>query len=333
MLRNKVNRERKRCRKSYYQSKVHNLRNTNPRDWWREVKQLCGTSKHNNKSVKDRLHQDLWQETDINLSNKINNVFINVIQNYVPLSEDTAVIVHNDETPIIVTESTIARKLQEISTSRSSGPDGISNWVLKTYSDILASPVANIINSSFQSCKVPQIWKLADVVPLPKTSTVKDLERELRPISLTSTLSKIAERLVIEREVKPTLLKVVDPQQFGFIPNSSTVLALISMLHCWLSATDGSGSSVRTVFLDYKKAFDMVDHTTLVAKLFSLGIKPCVVNWIIDFLRNRWQRVKLSGNCFSDWLRVPAAWCPSRHTTWALAILTKSPFRNVEICR
>ncbi len=306
MLRNKVNRERKRCRKSYYQSKVHNLRNTNPRDWWREVKQLCGTSKHNNKSVKDRLHQDLWQETDINLSNKINNVFINVIQNYVPLSEDTAVIVHNDETPIIVTESTIARKLQEISTSRSSGPDGISNWVLKTYSDILASPVANIINSSFQSCKVPQIWKLADVVPLPKTSTVKDLERELRPISLTSTLSKIAERLVIEREVKPTLLKVVDPQQFGFIPNSSTVLALISMLHCWLSATDGSGSSVRTVFLDYKKAFDTVDHTTLVAKLFSLGIKPCVVNWIIDFLRNRWQRVKLSDNCFSDWLQVPA---------------------------
>ncbi len=140
--------------------------------------------------MKDRLHQDIWQETDINLSNKINNVFINVIQNYVPLSEDTAVIVHNDETPIIVTESTIARKLQEISTSRSSGPDGISNWVLKTYSDILASPVANIINSSFQSCKVPQIWKLADVVPLPKTSTVKDLERELRPISLTSTLSK-----------------------------------------------------------------------------------------------------------------------------------------------
>ena len=50
----------------------------------------------------------------------------------------------------------------------------------------------------------------------------------------------------------------------------------------------------------------MVDHTTLVAKLFSLGIKPCVVNWIIDFLRNRWQRVKLSDNCFSDWLQVPA---------------------------
>jgi hypothetical protein len=61
-----------------------------------------------------------------------------VIQNYVPLSEDTAVFVHNDETPIIVTESTIARK--DISTSRSTvrHVDGISNWVLKTYSDILA---------------------------------------------------------------------------------------------------------------------------------------------------------------------------------------------------
>ena len=63
-----------------------------------------------------------------------------MIQNYVPLSEDPAVFVHNDETPIIVTESTIARKLQDISTSRSTvrHVDGISNWVLKTYSDILA---------------------------------------------------------------------------------------------------------------------------------------------------------------------------------------------------
>ena len=179
-------------------------------------------------------------------------------------------------------------------------------WVLKTFSDILASPIMDIINTSFRSSKVPDIWKLADVVPLPKVPMVQDLEKELRPISLTSTLSKIAESFVIENELKPTLLKVVDPQQFGFIPESSTVLALISMFHCWSKATDGTGSSIRTVFLDYRKAFDLVDHTILIAKLYSLGVKPCVVNWITDFLRNRWQRVKLNDNCFSDWLEVPA---------------------------
>ena len=102
------------------------------------------------------------------------------------------------------------------------------------------------------------------------------------------------------------MLKVVDPQQFDFIPESSTVLALIPMFHCWSKATDGTGSSIRTVFLDYKKAFDLIDHTILIAKFYSFGVNPCIVNWIIDFLRNRWQRVKVNENCFSDWLKVPA---------------------------
>ena len=81
LLRNKVNRKRKRCRKLYYQTKVRNLRDTKPKDWWREVKQLCGTSKPNKKGLKDSLHQDLCQETDETLCKQINNSFSNVMKN------------------------------------------------------------------------------------------------------------------------------------------------------------------------------------------------------------------------------------------------------------
>ena len=70
--------------------------------------------------------------------------------------------------------------------------------------------------------------------------------------------------------------------------------------------TDGNGATVRTALLDYRKAFDLVDHHLLIAKLFSLGVKPTIVNWIIDFLRNRQQRVKLNNNCHSSWLNVSA---------------------------
>ena len=56
--------------------------------------------------------------------------------------------------------------------------------------------------------------------------------------------------------------------------------------------------------LDFRKAFDLVDHHILVAKLLSLGVKPTVVNWVIDFLRSRQQRVKLNG-VLSNWLDVP----------------------------
>ena len=77
------------------------------------------------------------------------------------------------------------------------------------------------------------------------------------------------------------------------------------MFHQWLRATDGTGSTVRTALLDFRKAFDLVDHHILVAKLLSLGVKPSVVNWIIDFQRSRQQRVKVNG-VFSDWLDVSA---------------------------
>ena len=64
------------------------------------------------------------------------------------------------------------------------------------------------------------------------------------------------------------------------------------MLQHWFEATDGTGAHVRATLLDYKKAFDLVDHTLLIAKLYSLGVKPTVVNWVADFLRDRYQRVK-----------------------------------------
>ena len=105
--------------------------------------------------------------------------------------------------------------------------------------------------------------------------------------------------------MKPVLLPIIDPSQFGFIPGSSTTCALISMFHHWLRATDGTSSTVRTILLDFRKAFDLVDHNILVAKLFSIGVKPTAVNWVIDFLRHRKQRVKIN-NIVSGWLDVPA---------------------------
>ena len=44
----------------------------------------------------------------------------------------------------------------------------------------------------------------------------------------------------------------------------------------------------------------------MIAKLYSFGVNPCIVNWNIDFLRNRWQRVKVNENCFFDGPKVPA---------------------------
>ena len=82
------------------------------------------------------------------------------------------------------------------SCARAGGPDDLPNWLLKEYADILAAPIAEILNTSFSECKVPRAWKIADVPPLPNPSTIDDINKDLRPISLTSTLSKVAEGFV-----------------------------------------------------------------------------------------------------------------------------------------
>ncbi|KXJ12410.1 Polycystic kidney disease protein 1-like 3 [Exaiptasia diaphana] len=96
----------------------------------------------------------------------------------------------------------------------------------------------------------------------------------------------------------------IDKNQYGSIPNSNTTLALISMLHSWYKDTDGA--TVGVVLFDIKKAFDLIDHSILMAKLQDYDLSPWVLDWIASFLTDRKQRVKLSHDCFSEWGSVKA---------------------------
>ena len=143
-------------------------------------------------------------------------------------------------------------------------------------------------------------------MPIPKQKPIKDVNKHLRPISLTPVLSKVAEEFVVEEHLKLGILKKIGDNQYGAIPNSSTTQALISMVHSWTKYTDGTGSTVRVVLFDYRKAFDLIDHTLLVRKLLTLDISYGITCWVIDFLKNRQQRVKLERKCMSEWRNMPA---------------------------
>ena len=94
----------------------------------------------------------------------------------------------------------------------------------------------------------------------------------------------VAEEFVIKAHLKPAILEVLDPDQSGVIAGSSTSHALIKLLQKWTETTDGYGSTVRVVLLDYQKALDFIDHSILVSKLELLRILILTFNWIINFL-------------------------------------------------
>ena len=76
------------------------------------------------------------------------------------------------------------------------------------------------------------------------------------------------------------------------------------MVHAWTQATDGTGNAVRVVLFDYKKAFDLIDHKIPATKIIQLPMPTFIKRWVIDFLMNRQQRVKLARDCMSEWIDI-----------------------------
>lgn len=303
--RNAVNRERKLLRSKYFSSKVEHLKTTKPSQWWNAVKRVAGMAPYSSSdSLLSSLHLD-GDLSNLEIANQINSAFLTPMEMFQPLEPAVPT---NEDDPFVFTlsEPAVLAALKQLNPRKAAGPDCIPNWLLREYAEVLVEPVTTILNSSYREQKLPKTWKLANVVPLPKQKPIEDLSKHLRPISLTPAISKLAEDFIVTTHVGPAVLKKIDPNQYGGIPKSSTLFALLSMFHRWSQATDGTGAAVRVVLFDYRKAFDLIDHSILVAKINRLDIPNSIKAWVIDFLTNRHQRVKLSGDCFSEWGPVPA---------------------------
>ena len=200
---------------------------------------------------------------------------------------------------LIIEPYSVESKLANISVFKSRGPDQIPNWFLRDFWAYLAEPVCCIFNTSLRTGIFPQLWKQANVIPVPKIQPPSSIESDLRPISLTPTLSKLLESYVGKWTMNRILPKF-DSKQFGAIRGRSTTHALVDMLQIWHKAIDQS-QLARVMFVDFSKAFDRVDHTVAINNLTELAIPGSVVKWFASFLTSRQQRVKIA-NHLSPWL-------------------------------
>ena len=108
------------------------------------------------------------------------------------------------------------------------------------------------------------------------------------------------------------------------------------MLHSWLESTDGNGATARALLFDFRKAFDLIDHHVLAQKLSSYDFPESIVCWILDFLTNRRQRVKLSCDCLSKWRAVPAGVPQGPNLgPWLFLIMiwVWRKYEHLEVCR
>ena len=242
------------------------MRTSNLRNWWRSVKLVTGlkTSEPPLTGLANQIHDGDMHA----LATSVNAYFQSVAADLSPLdNKDLPAPPDILPSDFSINLNDVERKLSQINIHKAPGPDGLPNWILRDFSAQLAGPVCAIFNASVREGFIPTRWKEANVIPVHKVHPPRSIETDLRPISLTATLGKLLESFVgswiVER-----VSSQLDDHQYGALKNRSTTHALIDVLHQWHSAVD-KGQSVRTVFVDFQKAFDHVDHNVLVCLLYT----------------------------------------------------------------
>ena len=234
----------------------------------------------------------------------LNNFFVSVTKDEPPTesyhfeSSSSPTFILRD---ITFSVSDVRKKLSKLKANKASGPDGVSVNVLRNCLNF-DYPLHILFTMSLNSGVVPSDWRDANVTPLFKKGS-RTSSTNYRPVSLTSQVVKLLERLVYD-SVLEVLIKngTISCDQHGFQDKCSCVTQLLECLNDWTINFE-EGVQTDVIYLDFAKAFDTVPHKRLLIKLKNCGIRGNALNWIRSFLSDRRQRVILR-NGVSGWENV-----------------------------
>jgi len=174
--------------------------------------------------------------------------------------------------------------------------NSVPTFIYKHCVDLMGPVLSELFNISVRSGRFPSALKLARIVPVHKSGD-NNSANNYRPISNLSDLAKIFEKLMYRQLI--TFIKsqrILSNNQFGFRENSSTSDAVSEFIDNVYNKLDKKLSLI-TVFLDFSKAFDTVNHDILIAKLDHLGIRGQALEWFRSYLSDREQYVSVEGSC------------------------------------
>ena len=216
--------------------------------------------------------------------------------------------------PISINPTGVASLLSGLKSFKATGPDEIPAYLLKEIANQLAISLTLVFKASLNQSKLPSNWKTAHIVPAHKKGTDHYLITTGQYlISLTSLCCKALEHVILTSIYSHlSQANVLCDAQHGFRERRSCESQLTITIDNFMTCLNNK-SLIQAIFLHFKKAFDKVSHKKLCDKLATYGIRGKTLEWIIDFLSNRTQKVLVGGK-ISDPVNVMSGralfWAP-----------------------
>ena len=174
--------------------------------------------------------------------------------------------------------------------------------VLKQVKGIIVEPLMQVWNVEIiNNKKFPSKLKYADITPIfKKLDSI--LKENYRPVSILPVVSKIFERLM-KNQMNMYIDQYLSPYLCGYRKGFNAQYALTAMIEKWKKCLDKRDGIAGAIFMDLSKAFDTINHELLVAKLEAYGFNKNALDILLDYLSDRWQRIKINIS-FSTWAEI-----------------------------
>lgn len=290
------------AKQAYFKDKVIENKN-NPRKLWNLIKCLSKNSEVNETGISYLIEDGKNISDKQTIAEILNTFFIeqpkDLIADFGPRTifqtmTETGQSSKFDIPPI--SQTRVNELLLSIPSHKATGNDGISIKLLKIAAPAISPSLTKLLNHCLSSLSFPSVWKIARVTPVFKKNGGKYDKHNYRPISVLPVLSKLLEKHICEHLY--SYLKtngLLHRLQSGFRKSFSTETALLRIVDQMLLDLD-KDNVTGLVFVDYKKAFDLIDHDLLLLKLKSLGVGEDLLPIFRDYLSGRTQYVDIDGH-------------------------------------
>lgn len=262
---------------------------TNAKTVWKAINQLTNKTKANS-SIKDISPDTL----NTHFATTADRVIHNDKSSENELQElrkfcDSKQINTDLEIPLMTTAE-VYNALTQLKQTNTRGLDGLDGKILKMAAPVITETLTYVYNLCLEKAYIPTPLKHAKVIPLFKSGDVTD-PSNYRPISIMSVISKPLEKHINKHILQHlNTYDLIHVSQSGFRANHSCHTALTTLIEQWLNNIN-KNKLCGALFVDFAKAFDVINHDLLLKKLAIYGLSPKSVQLLGSFLGERSQRV------------------------------------------